>query len=136
MKNYKDLIVWQKAHTLVLSVYKATKGFPKEETYNLTSQLRRAGTSVPTNIAEGCGRYTQRDFARFLQNAQGSSQEVEYLLLLAYELGYLNETVYIDLNKKSTEVKAMLISLIKKVRKETIIRVVSFLLLTFSFLLL
>ncbi len=68
MKDYRKLIVWQKSHVLVLSIYKLTKGFPREEQFNLISQLRRAVTSVPTNIAEGCGRMTQRDFARFLQS--------------------------------------------------------------------
>jgi four helix bundle protein len=65
MKNFKDLIVWQKSHALVLSAYKGTKKFPKEEQYNLTSQLRRAATSVPTNLAEGCGKFTQRDLQLF-----------------------------------------------------------------------
>src|SRR5688500_7586442 len=90
MKNYKDLLVWQKAHVLVLAAYKASRAFPKEERYNLTSQLRRAATSIPTNLAEGCGKFTQRDFARYLQNALGSAQEVEYLGFLSFELGYLS----------------------------------------------
>lgn len=116
MKNYKDLIVWQKAHQLVLGVYKVTRSFPKEEQYNLTSQIRRAATSSPTNIAEGCGKFTQADFARYLQHAQGSAQEVEYLSLLSYELGYIKEEEYKILDGLANEVKAMLISLIKKVR--------------------
>ena len=118
MKNCKDLLVWQKAHKLVLCVYQATRSFPKEEQYNLTSQIRRAATSSPTNIAEGCGKFTQSDFARYLQNAQGSAQEVEYLSLLSYELGYIKEKEYESLNSQVNEVKAMLISLIKKVRKD------------------
>lgn len=120
MKNYKDLMVWEKAHALVLFVYKVTKDFPIEERYNLTSQIRRAGTSIPTNIAEGCGKFTQRDFAKYLQDAQGSSQEVEYLSLLCFELGYINLDVYKELDHQANEVKAMLISLIKKIRKENI----------------
>ncbi len=119
MKDYKNLIVWQKAHQLVLRVYKATRSFPKDEQYNLTSQLRRAATSSPTNIAEGCGKFTQNDFARYLQHAQGSAQEVEYLSFLSYELGYMKEEEYKSLNGLVNEVKAMLISLIKKVRKES-----------------
>lgn len=122
MKNYKDLIVWQKAHALVLLVYKATKNFPVEERYNLTSQTRRAATSIPTNIAEGCGKFTQRDFAKYLQDAQGSSQEVEYLAFLSYALGYLDSDSYNELNSDVNEVKAMLISLIKKIRKDNVKR--------------
>jgi four helix bundle protein len=119
MKNYKDLNVWRKAHELVLAIYKITKSFPKEERFNLISQLRRAGTSIPTNIAEGCGKFTQRDFARFLQNAQGSSQEVEYLSFLSYELGYLKEDDFKALDSNVNEVKAMLIGLLKKIRKDS-----------------
>ena len=119
MKDYKKLIVWQKAHQLVLGIYKATLSFPKDEQYNLTSQLRRAATSSPTNIAEGCGKFTQSDFARYLQIAQGSAQEVEYLSFLSYELGYIEDEEYKNLNGLVNEVKAMLISLIKKVRKES-----------------
>ena len=67
MKNYRDLIVWLKAHKNVLQIYKLTKTFPKEEQFGITSQIRRAATSVPTNIAEGCGKFTQKDFANFLE---------------------------------------------------------------------
>jgi four helix bundle protein len=118
MKNFKDLIVCQKAHAFVLATYKATRNFPKEEQYNLTSQLRRAATSIPTNIAEGCGKFTQRDFAYYLQNALGSSQEVEYLVLLSFELGYLTLDQFKGMDSQVNEVKAMLISLLVKVRKE------------------
>lgn len=125
MKNYKDLNVWRKAHELVLLIYKLTKKFPREEQFNLISQMRRAGTSIPTNIAEGCGKYTQRDFANYLQTAQGSSQEIEYLSFLSYELGYLKEDDYRVLDINVNEVKAMLISLIKKVRRDESIRLKS-----------
>lgn len=118
MKNYKDLIVWKKAHKLVLYVYKVTKNFPPEEKFNLTSQIRRAGTSIPTNIAEGCERFTQPDFAKYLQDALGSAQEVEYLSFLSFELDYLVEDDFKKLDSQTNEVKAMLISLIKKVRKD------------------
>ena len=117
MKDYKKLIVWQKAHALAVSLYKETSRFPKTEQFNLTSQLRRAATSIPTNVAEGCGKYTQLDFARFLQISLGSSNEVEYLAFLSRELGYINEEEYRNLDSKVNEVKAMLISLIIKVRK-------------------
>ena len=118
MKDYKKLIVWQKAHNLVLSVYKESRSFPDEEKFNLISQLRRAGTSIPTNIAEGCGKFTQKDFAKFLQEAFGSTQEVEYLTFLSFELGYLNKNAYSKIDKDVNEVKAMLIGLLQKIRNE------------------
>ncbi len=116
MKNFKELIVWKKAHENALLVYNGTKGFPKEEQFGITSQIRRAAVSVPTNIAEGCGRFTQKDFAHYLQTAFGSAQEVEYLSLLSFELGYLNQEQYKNMDSLINEVKAMLISLLKKVR--------------------
>lgn len=116
MQDFKDLIVWKKAHKNVLLIYRLSKGFPKEEQFGLTNQLRRAATSIPTNIAEGAGKSTQKDFANFLQTSLGSAQEVEYLLLLSYELKYLNQEDYNKINSSNNEVKAMLISLIKKVR--------------------
>ena len=116
MKNYKKLIVWQKAHALAVGLYKETSGFPKAEQFNLTSQLRRAATSIPANVAEGCGKYTELDFARFLQISLGSSNEVEYLTFLSRELGYIKEEEYRNLDSKVNEVKAMLISLITKIR--------------------
>ena len=116
MKNYRNLKVWLKAHALVLDVYKGTNGFPKSEQFNLISQLRRSATSIPTNVAEGCGRYTQSDFANYLQIALGSSNEVDYLVLLSHDLGYLPDEAYKKLDKQVNEVKAMLISLVTKVR--------------------
>jgi four helix bundle protein len=118
MKNYKDLIVWQKAHGFVLNAYKATQSFPKEEQYNLTSQIRRAAVSIPTNLAEGCGKFTQKDFAKYLQNAFGSAQEVEYLYFLCLELGYLSREDFKKMDSVINEVKAMLIALLVKVRKD------------------
>ena len=118
MKNYKDLNVWKKAHAFVLTAYKASKSFPKEEQYNLTSQLRRAATSIPTNLAEGCGKFTERDFARYIQNALGSSMEVEYLSFLSFELGYISIEEFKTLDSQINEVKAMLIGLLLKVRKD------------------
>lgn len=94
MKNFRDLQVWQKAHAVTLTVYRETVGFPKYELYGMVSQLRRACASIPANIAEGCGRGTDPDFARFLQLAMGSACEVEYHLLLANDLQYLNPSTY------------------------------------------
>ncbi|HEY0656628.1 MAG TPA: four helix bundle protein [Chryseosolibacter sp.] len=118
MKDFKKLLVWQKAHELVLLVYRLTKKFPKEERFNLIDQMRRSATSVPTNIAEGCGKYTQKDFAAYLQVSQGSTQEIEYLSILSRDLKYITLEEYDDLNSRINQVKAMLIGLIQKVRRE------------------
>jgi len=117
MKDYRKLVVLEKAHKLTLFIYNITRAFPKEEQYGLISQIRRAATSTPTNIAEGCGKNTQTDFARYLQNAFGSMQEVQYLSFLSFELKYLDQENYIILENSISEVKAMLIGLIQKVRK-------------------
>ncbi len=116
MQNFKDLIVWKKAHENALLVYNSTKGFPKDELFGITSQIRRAAVSIPTNVAEGCGKFTKKDFANFLQIAFGSAQEVEYLSLLSFELDYFNKIQFQKIESTNNEVKAMLISLIKKVR--------------------
>ncbi len=116
MKDFRQLKVWEKAHQLALAVYKATRVFPKEELYGLTSQIRRASMSIPTNIAEGCGRNTDADFARFLQIAMGSASETEYQLLLSYDLEFLNKEHYEKLNTDVTEIKRMLTSLIQTLR--------------------
>ena len=94
MQNYKDLKVWEKAHRFTLEVYEATKLFPKEELYSLTNQLRRAASSIPANIAEGCGKNSQAEFANFLNISLGSANEAEYFLILSKDLKYLNETIF------------------------------------------
>ncbi len=116
MKDYKKLIVWQKSHINALMIYNLTKNFPKEERFGITSQLRRAALSVPTNIVEGCGKFTQKDFANYLQTAFGSAQETEYLSFFSSELGYLKESEFQQADNQLNEVKAMLISLLSKVR--------------------
>lgn len=113
MRNFRDLKVWQKAHQTVLETYRHTKGFPSEERFGLTAQLRKAVVSVPSNIAEGCGRSTEKDFARFLGIAGGSASEVEYQLLLARDLGYLEDKTYRQLDSQINEVKRMLNSFIR-----------------------
>ena len=90
MEDFKDLKVWSKAHELALAVYSCTRAFPREEIYGLTSQLRRATSSIGANIAEGCGRRSDAEMKRFLQIARGSSSEVEYHLLLARDLGFID----------------------------------------------
>jgi four helix bundle protein len=86
MQNFKELKVWQKAHRLTLDVYKVTTRFPKDEMFGLTSQMRRSSASIPTNIAEGCGRDSRAELARFLSIAMGSASELEYQLILAKDL--------------------------------------------------
>lgn len=116
MQNYKDLKVWEKAHFFVLNVYTETKSFPNEEIYCLTSQLRRAATSIPANIAEGCGKSGNKDFAHYLNIALGSSNEAEYFLILSKDLKYLIEEKILQLYMLINEIKGMLIALINKVR--------------------
>jgi four helix bundle protein len=116
MKDFRELKVWEKAHELTLSVYKTTSTFPKDELYGLTSQLRRASMSIATNIAEGCGRGSDADFAHFLQIAMGSACEAEYQLVLSRDLGYLRPDLYSNLQESLEEVKRMISSLLKTLR--------------------
>ena len=110
--------MWEKAHRLTLEVYKATASFPKDELYGLTSQIRRAAASVPANIAEGCGRESKVEMARFLQISMGSASELEYHLLLARDLNLLSQTIYEPLESHVTEVKRMLTSLIQRIKAD------------------
>jgi four helix bundle protein len=116
MRDFRNLQVWERAHSLTLDVYKATGSFPKEELYGLTSQIRRSSASIPTNIAEGCGRNGDAELARFMTISMGSASEVEYQLLLAHDLGYLSQDMYTGLHEKVTEVKRMLTGFIKKLK--------------------
>ena len=121
MKDFRKLSVWVKAHSLVIEIYKGTADFPKSELFGLTSQIRRAGSSVPANIAEGCGRDSDSDFARFLhlQMAIGSASELEYHLLLAHDPNLINDAGYDNLNIRVIELKRMLTSLVKKLRADS-----------------
>jgi four helix bundle protein len=92
--HWKDLIVWQKAHQLVIEIYSITNVFPERERYNLTGQLIRASTSIATNIVEGHDRSSTNDFLRFLYISRGSLEEVRYLLLLAKDLKYIDDELY------------------------------------------
>ena len=118
MQNYKELKVWDKAHLFTLRVYEATRAFPKEEVYGLTNQLRRSAISIAANIAEGCGKSGQQDLARFLNISLGSANESEYYLMLAKDLKYFTDKIYEELFLLVNEIKAMLISLITKVRQQ------------------
>ena len=116
MQDFRKLKVWQKSHELTLSLYEATTGFPKDEAYGLTSQIRRSCASIPANIAEGCGRGGNAEFARFLHIAMGSASELENRILLGLDLNYLSETCYQQLSSELTEVKRMLTSLTQRVK--------------------
>jgi four helix bundle protein len=116
MRDYRSLKVWEKGHSLTLAAYRVTDGFPKAELYGLTSQIRRAAVSVPTNVAEGCGRGGETELARFLEIAAGSASELEYLMLLAHDLGYLGDADNEMLRCQIDEVKRMLGSLIRTLR--------------------
>ena len=118
MKDFRKLKVWQKAHRLTLKVYEITRKFPREELYGLTSQMRQSSSSVPTNIAEGCGRGSDLEFGRFLQIAMGSASELEYQLILARDLTYLDLREYEDLDRDTAEVKRMLARLIGKLKAD------------------
>jgi len=118
MKDFRELKVWRKAHEFVLVLYGNTRGFPSEERFGQTSQLRRGATSIASNIAEGCGRRGDADFARFLQMSLGSASEVEYQLLLAKDLGYLSVDAHRALHDQVTATKRMLTSLCQKLRAD------------------
>jgi four helix bundle protein len=116
MKAFRELKVWEKSHALTLAVFRASRDVRRGEYPGLVAQLRRAASSIPTNIAEGCGHSTEREFARFLQMAMASASELEYHLLLAFDLGMLSAKAYRELNGGVTEVKRMLSALIARVR--------------------
>lgn len=116
MKDFRQFTVWTKAHHLALSIYEDTNGFPRTEVFGLTNQIRRAAYSIPTNIAEGCGRNVDGDFARFLEIAMGSASETEYLILLSHDLGMMKDSLYKENLSSVVEVKNLLYALIKKVK--------------------
>ena len=116
MKDFRKLDVWSKAHALTLATYAATRRFPSDERYGVTSQVRRASTSIPTNLAEGCGRGSDADFARFVQIAMGSASEVEYLILLAHDLEYREDDAAHDIQERVVEIKRMLAGLLRRLR--------------------
>ena len=118
MKDFKNLKVWNKSHKLTLKIYETTRTYPLEEIYGLKSQMRRASVSIPTNIAEGCGRNSDAELARFLEIAMGSASELEYLLLLSKDLNFCDNKVYNSLTAEIVEVKQMLATFIKKIRAD------------------
>jgi four helix bundle protein len=116
MQNFRSLRVWEKSHHLTLDIYSCSKRFPREEIYGLTSQMRRASASIGMNIAEGCCRKGSAEMGRFLQIAMGSAGELEYQLLLAHDLDYLEGPEYERLTTQAVEVKRMLSCLMQKVK--------------------
>ena len=116
MVNYKNYKVWEKSHSLVFDIYKVLNNFPKEEQFNLTSQIRRACLSIPTNIAEGCGRETQKEFIRFLYISSGSAHELDYLILVSSELKLIPNEKATQLLNEIDQIKKMLAGLITKIK--------------------
>ncbi len=118
VQDFKKLKVWEKSHQLTVAVYEATGGFPKEELYGLTSQIRRSCASIPANIAEGCGRGGKAELGRFLRVAMGSASELEYHLILAHDLHLLDDRQYQLLEPRVVEVKRMLAAFIQNLRTQ------------------
>ncbi|MCD6472047.1 four helix bundle protein [Candidatus Aerophobetes bacterium] len=119
MENWKRLKVWEKAHSLVIKIYRVTKDFPQDERYRLIDQICRSVISIPTNIVEGQSRNTTKEYLQFLYNARGSLEETRYHLLLAKDLRYLTLDRYEGIEEKCKEVSLMLNSLIKSLKKKT-----------------
>ena len=120
MKDFRKLMIWDRAHRMVLELYDTTKAFPKDELYGLTSQIRRSSVSIPTNIAEGCGKDSDADLKRYLVMAMGSASEFEYQLILARDLQYLNDQKYESLQGSLVELKKMLNSFIQKLKRQSL----------------
>ena len=118
MKDFRELKVWQKAHQLTLAAHQITTAFPRDELYALTSQLRRCSSSIPANLAEGCGRNGDAELGRFCSIAMGSASELEYHLLLANYPKLIKPKDHVELTKRATELKRMLTALIQKLRAD------------------
>lgn len=116
MKNFKNLKVWRKGIELVVDVYKTSSDFPKEELYGLTSQIRRSAISIPSNVAEGAGRGTDKDFNRFLDIALGSAFELETQIIIAHELEFLADNDFEELSVKLNEEQKMITGLQKSLK--------------------
>ena len=114
-ESFDKLLVWQRAHSLVLKIYEVTNNFPKEEIWGLTSQIRRAAVSVPSNIVEGKARGSRKDFKRFLLIARGSLEEVKYQSLLAKELKFMNDEQYEEITVMIENVSRLFGGIIRKV---------------------
>ena len=118
MHDYRQLKVWQKAIDLVVDIYEVTAEFPKEEKYGLVSQMRRSAVSIPSNIAEGAGRNSDKEFCHFLSNAQGSNYELETQMIVSERLNLINKDLCNQVCNKITEVQKMNYSLQQKLNPE------------------
>jgi four helix bundle protein len=118
MHNYKELKVWQKARELVKFIYDLTKKYPKEKIYYLTSQVRRAAISIPSNIAEGAGHFSDKEFSRFLEIAYASSCELDTQIILSYDLDFINQSELANSSEKIDELQKMISGLIKSLQKK------------------
>jgi four helix bundle protein len=118
VKSHKDLLVWQKSIEFVTLLYSITKSFPKEELYGLISQIRRAGISISSNIAEGAARFSKKEFIHYLYIALGSASELETQLIISKNLNYISVETYDSLLKNLTEIRMMLLGLIKSLKKK------------------
>ncbi len=116
MRNFRKYEVWKKSHHFTIEIYKITKKFPQEEKFGLISQIRRASLSIPTNIAEGTARVSEKEFAHFLNIASGSASEVEYLIEFSKDMEYISIEEYENLNIRIVEIRKMLNSLYKKIK--------------------
>jgi four helix bundle protein len=118
MRNYRDLQVWDKAHSLTLELYRVSRQFPRDEIYGITGQLRRASVSIGANLAEGCGRRTSNELARFVRIALGSASELDYHLLLSRDLGFMTGDDFASASARLTEVRKMLTSFLQSVEEQ------------------
>ncbi len=116
IKDYRDLVVWQRAHKLVLAIYRVTRQFPAEEKYGLVQQIRRSAASIPTNIAEGTERYSRKEYLQFLYISRGSLSETDYHVLLSYDLEYISSETYNILSTMIIEIGKMLNGLINALK--------------------
>jgi four helix bundle protein len=119
MRDFRELLVWQKSHSLTLQVYLATQSFPREEQFSLTNQMRRSAVSIGSNIAEGCGRDGQVELARFCRIALGSASELEYQMLLARDLEFLSAEKHATLGQNVIEIKKMLTAFVQKLTADS-----------------
>lgn len=117
MRDYTLLSSWQKSHSLTLKIYKLTSTFPKQEMYGLSSQIRQSSSSIPTNIAEGCGRNSVKELNHFFVIAAGSSSELEYQLLLSKDLNYFDINTYNELKNEVVQIRKMIYAFCAKLTK-------------------
>ena len=119
MRNYQQLEIWQRSHQLTLKIYTVSKAFPREEVFGLSSQMRRAAASVPTNIAEGCGRDSSSELRRFLVISAGSISELHYQILLAKDLAYISDTIFKELLDETEQIRKMLHRYAEKLKADS-----------------